>query len=84
MTTNIQVRAVDERLARAAKERASATHRSLSSYIRDLIERDLAESDSREGMRRLLAEIADGPRPRVTREASAAALAQARREIGAA
>jgi hypothetical protein len=82
MTTSIQVRGVVERLAAAAKARADATHRSLSAYIRDLIERDLAESDSRLAMRRLLPEIADDPRPRVSRETTAAALAQVRGEVG--
>lgn len=84
MTTNIQVRGVDESLAAAAKARAHATHRSLSSYVRDLIERDLAESDARLAMRRLLREIADDRGPRVSRDATAAALADVRREMGTA
>ncbi|MGH8827806.1 MAG: FitA-like ribbon-helix-helix domain-containing protein [Jiangellaceae bacterium] len=82
MTTNIQVRGVDEKLALAARARADATHRSLSAYVRELIERDLAGSDSRLAMRRLLREIADDPRPRVARDATPAALADVRREMG--
>lgn len=84
MVTNIQVRAVDEGLARAAKAKAEATHRSLSAYIRDLIERDLAESEERRAMRELLAEIAADPTPPVPREVTAEALAQVRREMGTA
>lgn len=84
MTTNIQVRAVDDGLARAAKARADATHRSLSAYIRDLIERDLAEADSRTTMQRLLQEIADDARPRASRAATAEALAEVRRGMSTA
>lgn len=80
--TNIQVRAVDERLAQAAKERAKYTHRSLSAYIRDLIERDLADDASRRGMRDLLSEIATDPeRPQVPRVDTASALADVRHEM---
>lgn len=83
MATNIQVRAVDDDLARAAKARAEATHRTLSAYIRDLIERDLAAHDAQSEMSRLLHEIrADGPR-HVSRDDTAAALAQVRSELAA-
>lgn len=85
MATNIHVRAVDDRLAEAAKARAAATHRSLSSYVRDLIEQDIARHESRRAMAALLDEIAaDAQRPQVSRSETAAALAAAKREIGAA
>lgn len=81
MATTIQVRSVDERMARAAKERASATHRSLSTYIKDLISADLERASSAERMAALLGEIhRDGPI--VDRGETAAALREVRREMG--
>ena len=81
MATTIQVRSVDEGLARAAKERASATHRSLSTYIKDLISADLEAASSAERMSALLAEIRQD-NPRVSREDTATALHDVRREMG--
>ena len=81
MATTIQVRSVDEGLARAAKERASATHRSLSTYIKDLISADLEAAGSAERMSALLTEIRRD-NPRVSREETAAALRDVRREMG--
>lgn len=82
MATNIQVRAVDEALADAAKRRAKQAHLSLSGYVRGLIERDIAEANSRGTMRGILDEIAYAARPRASRMATAAALAEVRRELG--
>lgn len=82
MATNIHVRAVDDDLAAAAKRRAAATHRSLSSYVRDLIAEDVNRHDSRARMRELLEEIAND-NPGLDRETTAAALAEARREFDA-
>ena len=68
MATTIQVRSVDERMARAAKERASATHRSLSTYIKDLISADLerASSAERQRVNEILAAVEAGSRPMPT------------------
>lgn len=84
MTTEIQVRAVDEELAAAAKARAKATHRSVSAYIRDLIREDLARAAAQRQNRAVLDELAtDHDRPRLTREQVDAALAEARHDLNA-
>lgn len=83
MVRDIHVRVVDDRLAEAAKVRAKATHRSLSAYVRDLIERDLAQDKACRAMGDLLAEIAgDRERPHVPRTDTAATLADVHREPG--
>ncbi|MDF8264371.1 FitA-like ribbon-helix-helix domain-containing protein [Luteipulveratus flavus] len=82
MATNIQVRSVDDDLAEAAKRRAAETHRSLSAYVRDLIERDVAQHGARARMQGVLDEIrADVVRPQATRAQVLEALEQARREM---
>lgn len=85
MATDIQVRAVDDELAAAAKARARATDRSLSAYIRDLIREDVARAAAQRQNRAVLDELATDPdRPRLTREQVDAAVAEARRDINAA
>lgn len=85
MATNIHVRAVEDWLAEAAKARAAASNRSLSAYVRDLIVHDVDRYAARQAMNALLYEIAaDTERPRVHRGSTAAALAEAKRDIGAA
>lgn len=82
MTTNIQVRAVDDELAAAAKRRAAETQQSLSSYVRELIARDVEQHGSRAALRAVLDEIRDDQeRPPVTRAQVLEALEQARREM---
>ena len=82
--TNIQVRAVDEQLAAAAKQRAERKGKSLSAYVRELIEHDLAADDRRRRMALLLAEIERDPdRPTIPRDQTAAALAAVRERLGA-
>ncbi len=82
MATNIQVRAVDDDLAEAAKRRAAETRQSLSSYVRELIERDVAQHDSRAALRAVLDEIRDDTTiPRVSDDDVSVALEQARREL---
>ncbi len=81
MATTIQVRSVDEGLARAAKQRAIATHRSLSTYIKDLICADLERAGSADRMAALLAEIHEDS-PKVSRAETASALRDVRREMG--
>jgi plasmid stability protein len=83
MTTNIQVRAVDDDLAAKAKQRATQTHRSVSAYVRDLIAEDVARSESQNAMASLLEEISNDPdRPRVSHDDVLWAIGQARREMG--
>lgn len=82
VTTNIQVRSVDDALARAARERAAASHRSLSGYIKDLIERDLAESRARDALQAVLDEI-EADEPWGVEEADVlAAVRDGRRDMG--
>ncbi|MDQ3359514.1 MAG: hypothetical protein M3520_11965 [Actinomycetota bacterium] len=81
---DIQIRSVDEQLARDAKARAAETHRTLSDYVKALIEQDLRAARSRERMQRLLQEIDAGPHARVDRRQTAAALSDIRREMGTA
>lgn len=82
MATDIQVRGVDEELAAAAKAQAMATNRSFSAYVRDLIRVDLAEARRRN--QRVLEELAADPdRPRLSRDSTAAALTEARRDLDA-
>jgi hypothetical protein len=82
MATDIQVRAVDDALAEAAKARARSTDRSLSAYVRDLIRDDLTRAEAHRRNREVLAEIAADPnRPRLSREQVDAALADARRDL---
>lgn len=83
MVTTIQIRSVDERLAEAAKQRAASQRQSLSDYLKGLIVQDLHVQDARAHRRALYEEITNDPdRPRVSREATAAALRQARGEMG--
>lgn len=83
MSTNIQIRSVDEDLAAAAKERARATNRTLSDYVKDLIARDVDAHDDATHWQQLLSEIAADPdRPAVDRRETTAALRQVRRELG--
>ncbi len=79
---DIQIRSVDEGLARQAKARAAQTHRSLSDYLKSLIEADLEAAGRADDMRRVLAEIADDREQLASRAETAAALAQVRREMG--
>lgn len=79
---DIQICSVDEGLARQAKARAAQTHRSLSDYLKSLIEADLAAAGRTDDMRRLLAEIEDDQEQPVSRAETSAALAQVRREMG--
>lgn len=83
MMADLQIRSVDEGLARQAKARAAQTHRSLSDYLKSLIEADLAAAGRADDMRRVLAEIADDKEQQLaSRAETAAALAQVRREMG--
>lgn len=79
---DIQIRSVDEGLARQAKARAAQTHHSLSDYLKSLIEADLAAAGRAHDMRRLLAEIEDDKEQPISRAETSAALAQVRREMG--
>lgn len=83
MSTNIQVRSVEEGLAAAAKERAWATNRTLSDYVKDLIVRDVEAHDDAAHWQHLLSEIAADPdRPAVDRRETTSALRQVRQELG--
>lgn len=83
MSTNIQIRSVDDGLAAAAKAEAARRRLSLSDYLKELISRDLAVQNGVERRARLYAEIAaNPPLPEVTADDTAAALAQARAEMG--
>lgn len=83
MSTNIQIRSVDDGLAAAAKAEAARRRLSLSDYLKELISRDLSVQDGVERRARLYAEIAaNPPLPEVTADDTAAALAQARAEMG--
>lgn len=81
---DIQIRSVDERLAREAKARAAATHRTLSDYVKSLIEQDLRAASSVAQMELLLREIDSDPAAPADRNRTAAALADVRREMGTA
>lgn len=83
MVTNIQVRAVEDELAAAAKRRADETHRSLSAYVRDLIAADVEQASADRAMQALLDEIAERPPwPRVDPAEVLAAVRQARADMG--
>lgn len=79
---DIQIRSVDKEMAQAAKERATATHRTLSDYVKDLIKSDLESQRTRTRMQALLAEIDAAEHKPVDRADTAAALATARGELG--
>lgn len=79
---DIQIRSVDKEMAQAAKERAAATHRTLSDYVKDLIESDLEAQRTRTRMQALLAEIEAADHKPVDLADTAAALATARDELG--
>lgn len=79
---DIQIRSVDEGLARQAKARAAQTHRSLSDYLKSLIEADLEAAGRADDMRRVLAEIEDDREQLASRAETSAALAEVRREMG--
>lgn len=81
---DIQIRSVDEHLAREAKARAAQTHRTLSDYIKNLIQRDLEAAAQTQQMRALLAEIQADQQSLVPRSSTASALAEVRREMGTA
>lgn len=79
---DIQVRSVDEQMARRAKARAAETRRSLSDYVKDLIPRDLETTQRGEQMRCLLQEIGEDQQAPVDRAQTSSALADVRREMG--
>lgn len=83
MATTIQIRSVDEALARAAKEEAARRGMTLSDYLKDLIAADLDEEARLAGQRRVLDEIASQePVADLTPAATLKALRDVRREMG--
>lgn len=81
MSTNLQIRSVDDGLAAAAKAEAARRRMSLSDYLKELIASDLAQQSSARRRRMLYAEIARTAPQGVQREDTSAALAQARQEM---
>lgn len=79
---DLQIRSVDEALARDAKARAAQTHRTLSDYVKNLIQRDLQTATQIQEMRALIAEIQEDKQTLVSRASTASALAEVRREMG--
>lgn len=83
MSTNLQIRSVDETLAAAAKAEAARRHLSLSDYLKQLIQDDLDAQSAAARRAQLYAEIATNPPlSAVTAEDTSAALQQARQEMG--
>lgn len=82
MSTNLQIRSVDNEFATAAKAEAARRRMSLSDYLKELIRQDLARSSAEQRRCDLYDEIARTAPTGVDRAATAAALAQARREMG--
>ena len=83
VSTNLQIRSVDEALAAAAKAEAARRRLSLSDYLKELIEKDLQANSITARRERLFAEIrANPPIVGLTAEDTAAAVAQAREEMG--
>lgn len=81
MTTNIQIRSVDDDLAAAAKAEAARRRLSLSDYLKDLIVKDLEAGAALDRRQALYAEIARTAPTHVTRDETARALEQARRDL---
>lgn len=81
MSTNIQIRSVDDDLAAAAKAEAARRRMSLSDYLKELIAQDLAARSATSHRAALYAEVARAAPPDVRHEDTAAALQQARREL---
>ncbi len=79
---DLQIRSVDEALAQAAKAKAAADHLTLSDYVKHLIQRDLDAASRLATMRSLLAEIGEDAPTHVSRLDTAAALTEARRDMG--
>ena len=79
---DLQIRSVDEALAREAKARAARSHLTLSDYVKNLIQQDLQSAAAIQEMRALLAEIQEDEQTLVPKSATASALADVRREMG--
>ncbi len=82
MSTNLQIRSVDDEFAAAAKAEAARRRMSLSDYLKELIHQDLTRSSAEKRRRELYDEVARTAPTGVSREETAAALAEARREMG--
>lgn len=82
MSTNLQIRSVDDEFAAAAKAEAALRRMSLSDYLKDLIRQDLTRSSAEKSRRQLYDEVARTAPTGVSRAATAAALADVRREMG--
>ncbi len=82
MSTNLQIRSVDDEFAAAAKAEAALRRMSLSDYLKELIRQDLTRSSAEKRRRELYDEVVRTAPTGVSREATAAALAEARREMG--
>ena len=79
---DLQIRSVDEALARDAKARAAQTHVTLSDYVKNLIRKDLESAARIQEMRALIDEIQEDEQILVSRSSTASALAEVRREMG--
>lgn len=82
MSTTLQIRSVDNEFAAAAKAEAARRQMSLSDYLKELIREDLARSSAEQRRSELYDEIARTAPTGVSRAATAAALAQAREDMG--
>lgn len=81
VTTNLQIRSVDDAMAAAAKAEAARRRMSLSDYLKELISQDLGARSAERRRADLYADIARAAPRHVRQEDTAAALEQARREL---
>lgn len=82
MSTNIQIRSVDDELAAAAKAEATRRRMSLSDYLKELIEQDLGARSAARHRADLYAQVSLSVPATVRRADTAAAVKRARRELG--
>lgn len=82
MSTNLQIRSVDDELAAAVKAEAARRRMSLSDYLKELIAKDLAGHSAARRRERLYAQIAQTAPGHLSHEDTAEALAAVRRDMG--